>query len=348
MRVLILSHNFDPFIGGIEVTIKVLANAFVQAGYDVRLMTWTKEPSTEVLQFKIIRNPSIWRLISEHSWADFVFENNPCLRLAWPGIFIKRPSFVVIHTWITRPDGRIGLKDRIKIKWWLDRAEKVIAVSKALRDNSYKDAVILGNFYREKEFRIIEGLPRDKTYVFLGRLVTDKGVELAIRAIHELRKDISNNSSSREPSLTVIGDGPDRRKLVALVEKLDLEQRVIFLGALKGEELVRCLNRHRFILIPSIWEEPFGLVALEGMACGCIPIVSEGGGLPEAIGDAGYIFKKGSLQSLVACLKEVAKHPEDEPVFRAVAQMHLKNYRSSFITRRYLDEIELTLSKYKK
>lgn len=348
MKVLILSHNFDPFIGGIEVTSKVFANAFVKAGYEVRLMTWTNELSTEALKFRIIRNPSIWRIFSEHFWADIIFENNPCLRLAWPGIFIPRPSFVVLHTWITRPNGQVGLKDRIKTKWWLNRADKVIAVSKALRDNSYKGAVNLGNFYREKQFRLIEGIPRDKTYVFLGRLVTDKGVALAIRAVHELWCQTARNSSDKELSFTIIGDGPDRNKLEVLVEDLGLEQHVFFLGALKGEELVACLNRHRFILVPSIWDEPFGLVALEGMACGCIPIVSEAGGLPEAIGEVGYTFEKGSLPSLVTCLRWVAKHPEQEAVIRALAQVHLKKYRSAFITRRYLDEIELTLSNIKK
>ncbi len=345
MRVLLLSHNFDPFIGGIEVTSEVLAKAFVNAGYEVRLMTWTREPSTEIYSFKIIRNPSLWRIIKEHKWADLVFENNPCVRLAWPGIFIKRPSVVVLHTWISRSDGTFGLKEKIKKKWWLERAQKVIAVSSALKEKSYNDALMLGNFYRENQFRIIEGIQRDKSYVFLGRLVKDKGAELAIRAINELKKQYAD-TLQLDPNLTLIGDGPERPRLEALVQELGLQEQITFLGKLQGEELVTCLNRFRFILVPSIWEEPFGLVALEGMACGCIPIVSEGGGLPEAIGPAGITFKKGKLQSLVASMMLLAEDPQKESAMRTLAGEHLKSFRSEQITKRYLKEVESVLTHF--
>ena len=340
---LLLSHNFDPFIGGIEVTSEVLAKAFVKAGYEVRLMTWTPEPSSESYNFEIIRNPSLWQVIKEHKWADLVFENNPCIRLAWPGIFIKRPSVVVLHTWISRSNGKIGIRDRIKGKWWLDRAQKVIAVSSALKEKSYKDALMLGNFYRENQFKIIEGIPRDKSYVFLGRLVRDKGAELAIRAIYELKKKHSKTLLA-EPNLTLIGDGPERENLEALIQELDLQEQVTFLGKLSGQKLVECLNRFRFILVPSIWEEPFGLVALEGMACGCIPIVSEGGGLPEAIGNAGVTFKKGKLQSLVTSMRQLADDPKKESMMRIRATEHLKNFKSDQITQRYLKEVESALT----
>lgn len=67
---------------------------------------------------------------------------------------------------------------------------------------------------------------------------------------------------------------------------------------MSGRELVAELNRHRYLLVPSLWKEPFGIVALEGMACGCWPIVVDGGGLPEAIGNLGTVFTRGDVNDL--------------------------------------------------
>ena len=91
-------------------------------------------------------------------------------------------------------------------------------------------------------------------------------------------------------SLTVIGAGPELSALKERVTALNLTGRVKFTGGLTGNALVDELRQHKFILIPSKWREPFGVVALEGMAAGCIPIVADGGGLPDAVGNAGVIF----------------------------------------------------------
>ena len=60
---------------------------------------------------------------------------------------------------------------------------------------------------------------------------------------------------------------------------LGLERQVEFTGVLQGETLVRTLNAHRIMVVPSRTPEPFGVVALEGIACGCVVVGSEGGGL---------------------------------------------------------------------
>src|SRR5690606_40338743 len=99
--------------------------------------------------------------------------------------------------------------------------------------------------------------------------------------------------------LTIIGDGPEAPVLKALAVKYGLEHKVDFKGSLQGKELVDCLNQHKLILVPSRWEEPFGNVALEGMACGCIPVVSDGGGLAEAVGHAGLTFQRRATAGVV-------------------------------------------------
>src|SRR5690606_32193842 len=106
MKILMLSHNFYPFIGGIEVISDALATNFTKEGNEVHLVTWTTAKSKTTFPFTVIRNPGIFKLISEHFWADVVFENNPCLRLSWPSILFNTPTVVSLQTWICKKEGK--------------------------------------------------------------------------------------------------------------------------------------------------------------------------------------------------------------------------------------------------
>ncbi len=342
MNILLLSHNFYPFIGGIEVISEVLANAFTNAGHEVRVLTWaTALVDDKTFRYVVIRNPNKRTLFRQHAWADVVFENNPCLRLAWPGLFFGRPSVVALHTWIAKPSGAIGIQERLKLGWWLKRARKVIAVSQALRARCWPLATVIGNPYRVDEFKVMPAVAKTDDFVFLGRLVSDKGVNLAIQAIHRLNgQNPTLGSLSENFSLTIIGDGPERKNLEQLVTELNLSSQITFTGSLSGEALVTCLNRHRFMLIPSVWEEPFGVVALEGMACGCLPIVSDGGGLPDAVGNAGLTFNRGNVKALVDRIQNILANPALERQLHHAALSHLKAHHPDTVARQYLEIIE--------
>jgi glycosyltransferase involved in cell wall biosynthesis len=336
-KILLLSHQFSPFLGGIEVISEVLATAFVAAGHEVHIVTWTTATEEKAFPFTIIRNPTAMALLREHRWADIVFENNPCLRLAWPTLFLRRPVVTALHTWITRADGSLGIQDKIKTNWWLRRSKQVVAISDALRRRSWPDAIIINNPYRSSDFQRNPAIAKSKDFLFLGRLVSDKGVQLAVQAIHELNAHTGNTEFlTPKPQLTIVGEGPERMALEQLVAKLRLQDQVLFTGSLKGEVLVECLNQHRFLLVPSLWEEPFGVVALEALACGCIPLVSDGGGLPEAVGDAGLTFKRGDVDALVACIRRVVGDPALEQRLLAAAPAHLAAHHSDIVARQYL------------
>ena len=103
-----------------------------------------------------------------------------------------------------------------------------------------------------------------------------------------------SNLENRNWSLTIIGDGPHRDYLENLALSYNIIPHVNFKGFLKGDVLVEELNRHEIMVVPSRWNEPFGVVALEGMACGCAMLVSDGGGLPDAVGSAGLQFKRAN------------------------------------------------------
>ncbi|MCC9167206.1 glycosyltransferase family 4 protein [Pontibacter harenae] len=342
LRILFLSHVFSPSIGGIEVNSEIFAQAFSAAGHEVHVMTWTEDNTCAPFPYKVIRNPTIVEIFKEHRWADVIFENNPCLRLSWPNIFFKRPLTVSLNIWITRNDGSIALQDVLK-RFWLKRAKKVIAVSNAIRKKTWSQATVIGNPFRSNIFKLIPNVAKEYDYIFLGRLVSDKGADMAIRAIHRLITSASTEKQNKKPTLTIVGDGPERENLKRLVAKLEIEDSVRFTGFLQGDELVFALNQHRYLLVPSVWEEPFGNVALEGLACGCLPIVSDGGGLPDAVGKAGAIFKRGNLDSLIEVIWELRNNPEIERRLRKEAKHHLQLHSPEIVSEKYLKLIEDTL-----
>ena len=104
------------------------------------------------------------------------------------------------------------------------------------------------------------------------------------------------------------------------VRRLELDRQVSFLGVRVGAELVQILNGHQIIVIPSRWTEPFGLVALEGIACGLVAVGSSNGGLPDAIGPCGEIFHTGDAQSLTDCLEKLLRNPADLEKYRQPAK----------------------------
>lgn len=218
---------------------------------------------------------------------------------------------------------------------------KVIACSNAIRKRCWPDSFVIENPYEKDIFRMLPDVPKTADFVFLGRLVSDKGADLAIQAFHSLftERDLQKAVPSNL-LLTIVGDGPEKERLEGMVSELGLQKNIAFRGSLSGELLVNCLNRHRFILVPSLWEEPFGIVVLEGMACGCLPIVSDGGGLPDAVGNAGLTFRRGDVDALVSCIRKVLENPGLEKQLREAATSHLAAHYPDVISGRYLEIIE--------
>ncbi|MGK7394477.1 MAG: glycosyltransferase family 4 protein [Candidatus Cyclobacteriaceae bacterium M3_2C_046] len=273
-------------------------------------------------------------MVKAHQWADVIFENNICLRLAWPASILQKPKVIALRTWIARSDGSVSKIDQIKLHY-LKFARQVIAVSDKVRQKSWTKAHVIGNPYRINLFNRKTSIKKDRDFVFMGRLVSDKGADMAIKAIFELIK-----SDYRDITLTLVGNGPEMENLQALAKDLNIKKNIQFTGALKGENLVNCLNEHKYILVPSVWEEPFGNVVLEGMACGCLPIVSNGGGLPDAVGQAGIIFERGNLKDMVTVILNLLSSKEIEDKIRKKMPEHLKEHHPAKVAKKYLDIIQ--------
>ena len=125
-----------------------------------------------------------------------------------------------------------------------------------------------------------------------------------------------------------------------LAKRLGLDNQVQFRGAQSGPDLASTLNQHQILVVPSKYDEPFGVVALEGIACGCAVIGSNGGGLPEAIGPCGITFPNGDMAALENALDRLLTQPEEREGLIAAGPKHLVQFQPRIVAQRYRELFE--------
>ena len=330
MRILIYSRAFLPQIGGLELKVAQLAEEFAWRGNEVVLLTTTVGGEDNSPAYIVRRNPGPAEMFRWMRWCDVFFHVNVSLRGFWPLLLIRRPWIVSHQSWYCRPDGRIAWQDRLK-RYLLRYASASIAVSKAVADDLAIPSVVINNAYREDTFHRFLATERPLDLVFVGRLVSDKGVDILLDALHLLA------STGSRRRLSIVGDGPERPRLEAQACRLGLQDHVRFLGIKTGHDLAQILNQHQVMVVPSRYNEPFGIVALEGAACGCVVVGSEGGGLKEAIGPCGPTFPNGNASALAKVLDQLMRNPVTMERFRREAPKHLAMHSASYIVDKYLD-----------
>jgi glycosyltransferase involved in cell wall biosynthesis len=175
-------------------------------------------------------------------------------------------------------------------------------------------------------------------FVYLGRLVSEKGVATLIRGF-----DLLSKRTRKLHRMLVIGDGNWRNRLESLTRELRIEDRIEFAGRKTGEELSRLVHQCRAAVVPSDWEEPMGGVAVELLAAGLPVIVSKNGGLAECVGDAGLVFENGDHQSLAEKMQRILEDRELLARLAANRESQLKLFDPPMLARQYLDLFESLL-----
>ncbi len=145
-----------------------------------------------------------------------------------------------------------------------------------------------------------EDAPRhDEGYVlYVGRLEAYKGVATLIEAMRALPN----------VPLRIVGDGPDRARLMGLARGM---RNITFVGFAQGAALWDEYAGARAAVVPSVWYEPFGMVTLEAMVRGVPVIVSDRGGLPEIVEDgvSGLVFPAGEAGELAKRIRALTEDP---------------------------------------
>lgn len=217
----------------------------------------------------------------------------------------KKPTVVTVwenlpFIWEFHPiQQHIGTRFRYyKIKQAvIENADHFIAIS-----NMSRDALILEGVAQEKISVVPAAIDTQKfkpsqkdhsllanlkipvnsfVVLFVGRLVWEKGITFLLFAMHNVIKDIPN------AYLLIVGKGPLEKFLIKQAQKLGIEKNVKFLGFIDYNKMPTYYNLADVLCLPSIpmptWQEQFGYVMFEAMACGKPVIASTTGAIPEFI-----------------------------------------------------------------
>ena len=279
--------------------------------------------------YRVLRRPSLSELSKAIKWCDLFWQNNLSLRTVWPAWLLRKPVVITHQGSYCRAASGIDLIQRFKHA--IVRRTTSVAISRAIAASFPIDSVVIHNPYDAR--KCFSG-PCDGQHsgrlIFLGRLVSEKGVDILLQALAILQ---TRNSYL---SLTIVGAGPELFALQQLARALRLERQVTFTGPKGGEELTALLRRHEILVVPSRYDEPFGVVALEGIACGCVVVGSRGGGLPEAIGPCGLLFQNGDVKALAAALESLLVSPDERERLLGHAPQHLAKFHPAAIAEEYL------------
>ncbi|MCW3979870.1 MAG: glycosyltransferase family 4 protein [Candidatus Bathyarchaeota archaeon] len=322
MRICLLSWEFPPrIVGGIARHVFGLAKALAKDGNEVGVVTldFPGVPIREEIEgFKVYRSKTevghpnflTWAflfnhflekdLANAHKDLDFDIIHIHDWLVAPAGIgfksFLAKPLVCTMHS---TEHGRSGLHSPDShmidgMEWWACyEANRIIVTSNSMKGEVCGHFDLLG----EKVDVIANGIElekysvdvdrwavrrrfgvgdHEKLVLFVGRLVPQKGIEYLIRAVPRISRRFP------EAKFLIVGEGWMRSHLEWLADQSGERWRINFTGFIPDQDLTALTKSADVMVVPSVYE-PFGIVALEGMAAGIPVVASQVGGLAEVI-----------------------------------------------------------------
>jgi len=313
---------------------EILAEEFAVAGHQVKVITQVAAEVERGHDYEVVRSPTLKSYLKLLRWSDVCLCANVSLRGLLPVIIARTPLVISHQNTYDSPTFNITLK----FKKTVTRFSSNICCSRAVQSQIPGRSVVIPNTYCADMFKEYSDVMRDLDIVFVGRLVCDKGVSDLIDALAEL------GQIGFRPRLSIVGDGPERSAIITRVGERGLDQQVTFTGIKRGSELAKFVARHRVMAVPSRWAEPFGIVALEGIACGCVIVGTDLGGLAEAIGPCGITVPNADPSAMAGALRSLLEDDNQRADYRSRASLHLAPHSRVNVARRYLNVLESAAS----
>ncbi len=197
-----------------------------------------------------------------------------------------------------------------------------------------------------KKYSYKKDYHKPQKLLYVGQIIEHKGVHTVIEALSLIVKQTKYSSIT----LTIIGGTtvPTYETYIHdLVSSLNLQDKVDFKGFFSRQDLISIYQEHDILIFPSIWEEPFGITLLEGMASG-LPIVSTAnGGSKEILQDEfnALVFTKEDYHQ---CAKQIMRLIDDSDLFKRIRNQARIDVEKKYNFDNTLKQIQNSLYTYKK
>lgn len=273
-------------------------------------------------------------LVKKYTPCLIEIHNRPDIALYIAKKFPYIPVSLTLHN---NPLSMKGLKTAKERQRFLQKVH-VVAVSQWVKDrflseNVIGDVRVLSNHIDLTE--VPEYVPisqREKTILFVGRVVADKGADIFVSICQQLLKN--------DPTWKIEMIGADRfnsnSPQTPFIQKLcqDINQEQIRMtGYLPYDQVLHKMSTASAVIMPSRWEEPFGMTALEAMACGTPLLVSAVGALPQVVGEGALLIDPQKPEEASILLSSLLRNHQlrDELSVKGRKQASLYNAEEAFL-----------------
>jgi glycosyltransferase involved in cell wall biosynthesis len=209
------------------------------------------------------------------------------------------------HGCVTRQTWAAMMLQLRLFRRWQHVIDRYIAISGAVKQRMDAEGVgpstVVYNAIADRPAR--PHIAESPLIVYAGRLAKSKGVDVLLRAMAQLVRH------RPDAQLLIAGRGPEQESLETLVQSLNLQAHVTFLGHLPRAEMEQRFEPAWVQVVPSIWEEPFGNVVTEAMMRGTVVIASRVGGIQEIVRDGidGVLVPPNEVEALAQALCETVQ-----------------------------------------
>jgi glycosyltransferase involved in cell wall biosynthesis len=345
MRICLYASAALPSMGGQEMVVDALATQYWRAGHEVVVLapraSWHLFLGDHSFPYRVVRHPRYFskrRMVEFYGWwLDRVCRRWRCDIVHCHGVYppgylaslccrrLGIPFVVTSHgedvcQTQSRLDEPLILRRHVQA---LAAADSLVAISRFTHEGlrtlcpmaghiaDIPNGVDVARYARplRRPPTVPPGIREDRYFLFIGRLVRQKGVDVAIEAFAKLRPE-------GDASLVVAGNGPESPSLQRLAQSLGIADKVHFVGRIEGDTKTYLLQNSRALVAPSRYWEAFGLVVLESYAAGRPVIASRLPGMADLMEDLfetgapGWLVTPGAVEELADVLNAV---PNEAP-----------------------------------
>jgi glycogen(starch) synthase len=325
MRVLFWLGTFWPAVGGVTVYADRLLQALQERGHEIMVFAFASRDSAAIPLQSMYRNIRIYRFPFWQSHNDIgeivkIRQQIADLRRSFePNLIHKNgvgvgdffllpsslrptvPLLVVLHEKWPSESKAVAQRTLRCADWVVGVSNSMLDRGRRLAPEISPRSSVIHNAVAEPPIAPAPLPVRPSRLLCIGRLIQEKGFDLALTAVASIVK--------RFPGLhlMICGDGPERVSLQRQARTLNIESAVEFTGWISPDAVPALINSASVVLMPSRWQEPFGLVALESALMARPVIAARVGGIPEIVvhKHTGLLVTPGNssvLAEAIACL----------------------------------------------